>query len=446
MPAAEYLLCLNETALAGALDPPRFDLASALAAVCALALGSGAALIRRSLAQSTPERVLESTPDEARRQRLAPLLGKVDRLTTSAAVIETTFALVFGIGVVRAFGTDGVVDRRSIVEGLLVCVPVLWFFTDALPRSLALHSGDAIVRDTLPAFRIVQSPIELFAWSFEAVRRGLLRLLGLHDDPESTRQIVAGLREVIEDSEITGRLDDAEKEIIGNVMEFRDVDTAAVMTPRTQVVAADVDEGLAAAARKLAESGHTRIPIYEGTLDAIIGTISARDIVQVAAAGRLEDTALRSIVHTAVFVPETKRVRELLAELRRAKAEMAIVLDEYGGTAGLVTVGDIVGEILGKIPDEYDEDAPSPVRRLPGGAAEVDAAMHVTEVNELFELDLPEQADFETLGGFVLAELGRFPARGEIFRRGGAEYAVLEADDRRVLKVRVRKLVGSEAN
>jgi CBS domain containing-hemolysin-like protein len=270
-------------------------------------------------------------------------------------------------------------------------------------------------------------------------------MFGLRDDPESTRRLVAGLRNVIEDAEISGTLDATEKELISNVMEFRDVDVAAVMTPRTEIQAADVEQGILAAAQKLAGSGHSRVPVYEGTLDTIIGTVSARDLVAVIAAGKLESTELRAIVHTAYFVPETKHISELMSELRREKIELAIVLDEYGGTAGLVTMGDIVGEIVGELPDEYDEDAPAPVRPLPGGAAEVDATLHVTEVNEALDLDLPEEADYETLGGFVLATLGHFPHHGEHFTRGNAEFSVVEASDRRVLKVRVKKLAPSSA-
>ena len=114
------------------------------------------------------------------------------------------------------------------------------------------------------------------------------------------------------------------------------------------------------------------------------------------------------------------------------------MLDEYGGTAGLITINDIVSELVGDIPDEYDEDQPARVRHLAGGAVEIDAGVHVSEVNEALELDLPEEADYQTLGGFVLAELGHFPEPGESFRHGPAEYSVLEANDRRVLRVRVR--------
>jgi CBS domain containing-hemolysin-like protein len=200
-----------------------------------------------------------------------------------------------------------------------------------------------------------------------------------------------------------------------------------------------------AAAQLLAETGHSRIPVYENSLDTIIGVVSARDLVAAFANGRAQEADLRELLHPAYFTPETKRVRELLSELRRARVEIAIVLDEYGGTAGLVTVGDIIGEIVGEIPDEYDEDAPAPIRHLAGGAAEVDATLHVSEVNEALELELPENRDFETLAGFVLAHFGRFPKRGEKFESEGAEFAVVDATDRRVLKVRVRKLATNAA-
>jgi CBS domain containing-hemolysin-like protein len=431
--------------LTAAVDWSQVDLEAIALGALALALAGGTAALRRSLAQSVPERVLAPVADPARREALERPLRKVDRLATSAALLELVFTLLFIVAALWALADGARLTWRSVGGALLVCVPVLWFATDALARGIALRAGDPLLRAALPAFHVLQLPLEALTWSFEAVRRGLLRLFGLHDDPETTRQIVAGLREVIEDAEISGRLDESEKEIIGNVMEFRDVDVAAVMTPRTKLVAADVDEGLLEAAKKLAGSGHSRVPVYEGTPDTILGTVSARDIVQVLAAGKLDETDLRSVMHPAFFVPETKRIRELLGELRRAKTELAIVLDEYGGTAGLVTIGDIVGEIVGEIPDEYDEDQPASVRHLPGGAAEVDATLHVSEVNELFELDLPEEADFETLGGFVLAQLGRFPQRGESFQRGDVVYTVADASDRRVLKVRLRKLAAAAA-
>jgi len=136
-------------------------------------------------------------------------------------------------------------------------------------------------------------------------------------------------------------------------------------------------------------------------------------------------------------VPETKRVTELLTEFRRGKRKMAIVLDEYGGTAGMVTLGDILGEIVGDIGDEYDREDPEPVHVVEPGVAEVEASLRIAELNETMGLELSEDEDFETLGGFVLAELGHLPKIGEQFEHDGATYVVTEASDRRVIRVRV---------
>lgn len=432
-------------ALAATVDWAAVDWTAGVAALASLGAAATIAMVRRSLARSDASRVLEGVSAPDRRERLAALLAKTDRLGTSAAIAEQACALLYGVCVLTVLGGAETPTVTVVLETLGLCVPTLWFATDALARAIALRAGDTILRTGLPLFHALQLPVEALTAAFEAVRRGVLRVFGQRDDPEATRRIVAGLREVIDEAEISGHLDETEKEIIGNVMEFRDVDVAAVMTPRTKLVAADVDEGLLAAARLLGETGHSRIPVYEGSLDSVIGVVSARDLVAAFSSGRAEQADLRSLLHPAFFTPETKRVRELLSELRRARVEIAIVLDEYGGTAGLVTVGDIVGEIVGEIPDEYDEETPAPIRHVAGGAAEVDATLHVSEVNEALELELPEDDDYETLAGYVLAQLGRFPRRGESFKSNSAEFVVVESTDRRVLKVRVRKLAHSAA-
>ena len=222
-------------------------------------------------------------------------------------------------------------------------------------------------------------------------------------------------------------------------------DRAEVMTPRTEIDAVQVDTELEAAVQQVAASGHSRIPVYEGNLDRIVGVVSARDIIRALAEGKYGEAALRDLMRPAHFVPETKLVSELLTEFRHEKLKLAIVLDEYGGTAGLVTMGDILSEIVGEFPDEWDEESPAPVRHLGQGAAEVRASHRVSEVNEELGLEIPEEEDFETLGGFVLAELGHFPKQGESFLHGEAEFTVLEASDRRVLRVGVRRLAAEKS-
>jgi magnesium and cobalt exporter, CNNM family len=425
------------------------DLPSLVASALALLLAGCFATLRRAMAQSVAERVLARTRDPAQRARVEPLLARLGPLTASAHMFETAFALLVPVLFARALTKDSSLTWETILVVMVLSLPALWLTTQALAQTLALRAGDALLIRALPGFRVLQLPLAALVWTFEGLRRGLMRAFGLRDHTEQTRELVADLSGVIADSELSGKLDATEREIIGNVMEVRDVDVAAVMTPRTAIQAVEASASVLDAARIAGESGYSRLPVYEEKLDSIIGTISARDLVQVLANGSAPtapatngaaSAKLREILHPAFFVPETKRISQLLAEFRREKLKMAIVLDEYGGTAGLVTLGDILTEIVGDLKDESDEEAPSPLKRLADGAFEVEAGMHVTEVNEALGLDLPEEADFETLGGFVLAELGRFPQRGESFVRGDTEFTVLESNDRRVLRVRVRRL------
>lgn len=406
--------------------------------VVPIVLGACAfATLRIALQRSTPSRVLNGLAGP-RRARLEPLVAQADTLATSAGLFEVACRAAIPVVVYLALvaGQPGTWSQAALA--LLFAVPVILVFCDAIPTAVAARRGDALLRRSLPAFHALQLPVRLLVRAFEALRAGLRRAVGLDQDHAATRQIVEGLREVIEEAEVSGDLDATEREIIGNVIETRDVSVSTLMTPRTEIFGVEVHEGLVAAARILAECGHSRIPVYDGSLDTILGLLSARDVVQAAAEKRLERESLRGLVRPAHFVPETKSVRELLAEFRREKQKLAIVTDEYGGTAGLVTLGDIVTELVGDIASEHDDATTLSIRRLPDGSADVDATLHVSEVNEELGTEIPEEEGYETLAGFVLSELGHVPKKGESVSAAGAEFRVLEASDRRVLRVAVR--------
>jgi putative hemolysin len=396
------------------------------------------AILRSSLLHSHGPRVLSRIKSPHLKARIEPLLARADRLATSAGILEVTCELAFATQLMRWLSAPGPADGRSILLTVLIASPSILLASQALPTVIALGLGDRLLIWTLPAFHLVQVPLRWLVEALEGASRVLMRVVGLRQDPASARQIVEGLREVIADSEISGDLDDTEREIIGNVMEFRDVNIAASMTPRTEIRGVEIGEDLLAAARRMAECGHSRIPVYEGSLDRIVGVLTARDVLQAAGEHGMQNQPLRAILRPAYFVPETKRLSELLAEFRREKIKLAIVLDEYGGTAGLVTLGDIIREIVGDIQDEFDGTGLHPVRRLSDGRIEIDAGLHVSEVNREVGTELPEDGGFETLAGYVLAELGHFPKRGETFSAGPFEYTVLEASDRRVIRVGLR--------
>lgn len=401
------------------------------------------ATLRIALQRSTPSRLLTGV-EEPRRARLAPLAEQIDTLATSAGLFEVACRAAIPILVYRALDADPAATWLRATAALILSVPVILLFCDAWPSAVAAHRGDALLRRVLPGFHAFQLPLRLVVRAFEGVRNGSRRVIGLDQNPAASRQIVEGLREVIEEAELSGDLDATEREIIGNVIETRDVAVSTLMTPRTGIFGVEVNEGLVGAARALAECGHSRIPVYDGSLDTILGLVSARDVVLAAAENRLEHENLRSFVHAAHFVPETKSVRELLAEFRREKIKMAIVLDEYGGTAGLITLGDVIVELVGDIASERDEALPLMIRKLPDGSADVDATLHVSEVNEALGTEIPEEDGYETLAGFVLSELGHVPKKGETVHAAGAEFRVLDASDRRVLRVGVRATAAAD--
>lgn len=396
--------------------------------------------LRSALLHSVPSRVLERASTESDRDRIRPLLERAESLATSASVFAITFQIVFVILVLGSMGGEAG-DWSPLLLTLIVSVPPLVFVDEVLPAALRGDRSDALLRAVLPAFSVLQRPLAAVTLGLEATRQGTMRLFRIPEKPRGARRVVEHLRDVIEDSDLEGELAQTERELIENVVEFHDVDVAEIMTPRTELTAADVEDGLGTVVRIIAESGHTRIPVFEGNLDTIVGVAYAQEILRAVFEGHTEVADLRSLLRPVNFVPETKLVSELLTEFRLDQQKMAVVLDEYGGTSGLVTMGDVVEEIVGDVREELGDAAPEPIRVLEDGVVEVQATTRISEVNEELELELPEEADFETLAGFVLSELGRFPKAGESFLHEDVEYTVTEANDRRVLVVRVRRLL-----
>lgn len=428
---------------------PLYDVALAAAAQALPCLAAAAvfATLRIALQRSHPSRTASEAPPGPSRERLAPLLAQAERLATSAGVFEVLARIAFSVLLVRAFARGESVTWEVVLASLVVAWPALLVAGDALPTALATRGGDRILVAALPTFHAVQLPLRWLVAAFELVRVALRRVFGLGEADPAARRIVEELREVIEDAEPSRDLEPNEREIIENVIEFRDSNVSDVMTPRTEISGVEVHESAAAAARVAATCGHSRIPVYDQSLDTIVGIVTARDLVRAAADGAFDRATLRSLARPAYFVPETKRVADMLADFRREKIKIAIVLDEYGGTAGVVTLGDILDELVGDVDEGHPKEQRESVRRLPDGSSEVDASMHVSEVNEELGFALEESQEYDTLAGLVLATLGRFPKRGEKFEKDGVELQVIEASDRRVIKVSLRRAaVGSIAS
>lgn len=307
---------------------------------------------------------------------------------------------------------------------------------ELVPKALALLYPETLGRwlaGPLTLFTTVTNP---FIWLLNNSATGLTRLLGAR--PMSERERVHSPEEIlmlVEQSRKTGDLAAQDARMIAGVFEFSEKNAREVMTPRTQMVALPLTLPIAEAADRVAVAGRSRYPVYRESLDDIVGTVHAKDILRALrgpGAGTLE-----SILRPPLLVPGTREVEDVLADMKRQKVHLAIVLDEYGGTAGLVTMEDLLEEIVGQIYDEYD--------RAEAGAAGAGAAApapviagstEVADVNRTYGLQI-DDTDYTTIGGVVFGALGRLPRIGDRVEIAGATFEVLEMDGRRVGKVRV---------
>jgi putative hemolysin len=215
-----------------------------------------------------------------------------------------------------------------------------------------------------------------------------------------------------------------------------DVDVAKVMTPRTDVVMMSVDLSWEEIIRFVIGSAHTRIPVHGKTRDDIVGILYVKDLLPLLASDDVKPT-IREVLRTPHYVPESKRLDDLLEEFQQTRNHMALVLDEYGGVSGLVSIEDVLEEIVGDIVDEYDKEAEEEFRIIDDRTVEVLARVHLDEINERFDLEIPEDGDYDTIGGFVFSQLGHIPMVGEEVRWGKLRIEVTQASLRRIDKLQL---------
>jgi CBS domain containing-hemolysin-like protein len=282
-----------------------------------------------------------------------------------------------------------------------------------------------------------------------ATTRGLLWLSGVRppaadDAAEVQKQVLAA----VADSVAAAELPPAERTWIGNIVALKDLEVAAVMRPRPDIVAFQADLPLQQALQQAMEHGYSRYPVYEQRIDEIAGIFHVKDALRLLQSDdpKFRQTPLRELLHEPLFVPETMGLAVLLRRFQKDQLHLAIVLDEYGTTAGLVSLEDVLEQIVGDLGDEYDtpEETTAAADRVEvletGRVIEVSGRTPVSVVNEHLHSELPEDGDFETIAGLVIAECNRIPAVDETVAVGQTEFRVLAADDRRIHRLRVSLL------
>lgn len=320
----------------------------------------------------------------------------------------------------------------AVLAGLAVSLLMI------LPWSVSRVAAEHVLFRSWPLIRFCATmlrPVSLLVHRFDTL---VHRLAGRQDPvPDTVETLADELQSVVDEGEREGLLESRAGRMLQRVMELREDDVRAVMSPRTDIVFVPVDGGLQEARRIILDSGHSRLPVIGQTPDDIVGILYARDLLREFGDGN-DATTLKDLVHEPCYVPETTTIDDLLERMKRERLHMAIVLDEYGGVVGLVTMEDILEEIVGDIEDEFDEERQEQIHQVDEDTVDVDARVHLDDLNERFSFALPEDADFDTVGGFVFSELGRIPESGESFTWRNLRFTVLDADKRRIVMLRIR--------
>jgi putative hemolysin len=323
-----------------------------------------------------------------------------------------------------------------LATAVILSIPLMGLnvvFFELVPRSWATaHPHRAAVRSAglLRTFDFAFYPL---TWLATRLAGLVTKRVGADAKFAKENQAEEEIKELLDNYEETGELDEEERDLLHSVFDFGDTVAREVMTPRVDLESVPVESSLVEIANLVEATGHSRFPVHEDTDDQIVGIVHAKDILRVMARGQA-DLSLRQIMRPAFFVPENKSLHDLLQEMRASKTQMVIVQDEFGGTAGIVTVEDIVEELVGDIVDEYDNETPDFVAAEDGHS--VRGKTHLDDVNE--ELGTAFESDeFDTIGGYVFGLFGRQPTVGESLEHAGYRFVVEESDGRRIERVKI---------
>ena len=374
--------------------------------------------------------------------RFGMILNCQERAQLAAEIVYTFLTVTLAVHVTVQYvlsrpAPENFLDWVTYTAVGLLFFLVLLSVVVVFPLSIARVAGESFLFRIWPIVNslvTVSLPVLSVACQIDRI---LHRLAGLEKPPnDATAALTEEIRTVIDEGQRKGILESEARTMIHRVMKLQEENVAAVMTPRTYMICIKSEATLEEARQRLIDAGHSRVPVIGKSTDDVIGILYAKDLLKYTGDNR-NDRRLGDIVREPFYVPETTGINTLLETMKLNRVHLAVVLNEYSGVAGLVTLEDILEEIVGEIADEHDTEPAKPIQRIGPNIVEVEARVHIDDLNEQFGCDLAEAADYDTIGGFVFSHLGRIPESGETFNWQHARITVLEADKRKVLKLRI---------
>lgn len=354
----------------------------------------------------------------------------------------------FFVGLFRPVLTPATESALHII-GFLVAFLVMAFFHvvvgEVVPKNLAIDKADRLAILVAPVLLVFYRVCEPFVYVIEHSAAGLSRLIGLRGEQRGGGHSAEELKLIITASRGEGYVPKFEENVIHRVLDLEDLSVREIMVPRNDIVSVPVESSLEDILRTMTENQFSRLPVYEGSPEQIIGFLHYKDLFRVReelrASGLLRPAVklrLRTLLRKPLVVPETKPVSQMVDEFRQSRAHMAMVVDEFGTIAGMVTFEDVIEQIFGEIEDEHDVKTPPPA--LQSLVVDVEGTTNIRDLEMQYRIELPVDAGFETLAGFLLYQLGRIPGAGDSVEYGGRRFTVLQMEENRISQVRIEKI------
>ena len=333
-------------------------------------------------------------------------------------------------GLLALYVTQG----EAVAIATLVITALVLLFGESAPKSYAVENSESWALRIARPLRWAETVLLPLIVTFDYLTRVVNTVTGGRSAIETSYVTRDEIQDIIETGEREGVIEEDEREMLQRIFRFNNTIAKEVMTPRLDMDAVGVDDGTAEAVEECVRSGHSRLPVYEGSLDNVIGVVTLGDLVRERDYGERDDVVLRDLIEPTLHVPESKNADELLAEMQAERLHMVIVIDEFGTTEGLITMEDMIEEIVGEILDVEEEQ---PIEFVDDRQAVVRGEVNIDEVNEALGIDLPEGEEFETIAGFIFNRAGRLVEEGETIAFDGVEIRVEQVDNTRIMKARV---------
>ena len=347
----------------------------------------------------------------------------------AASAIATSTLLAF----LTTFQISGSVAIAIIT---FIVTTIILIFGEITPKVIALKNPETVSILFSKPIQVVLIFFSPIIFTLDFVTSGFKKILNIEASVSEKNVVLEEMRMILDMGREEGLVEDEKSEMLENIFELSDTVVREIMTPRTDTTCININKSIDEAIALFTEKGFSRIPVYEERVDNVLGILYAKDLLEHHLKGKTD--TIKDMLRSAVFIPESKPTETALQQMKRAKIHMAIVVDEYGGMSGIVTLEDIIEEIIGEIQDEYDSGDESYIKKLNNNHFLVDAKIAMKDLSDTIKCEFPETDEYDTLGGFVLSQLGKFPTKEEHLHYEDIRFIVKEIKKRRIISLEIK--------